>query len=406
MLLKIVSENRTVDFSKLQREWFVDYERNLYDFIYNHLREYNKLPAVKVVEETFENVFIAELEEPIKFYYDRLTERIVLNRIQSGLPQVNRYISEGNGLKTYEELKRIIEDTDISSILYNKDVLNIKELGDLVLKDIIENRGAFTGVPTGWKTLDEATGGLQKGDVFLVLARVKMGKTAALIHMLNAAIDNGEIPMLISMEMNARQIGARLFAMRGNLNMTHLQRRTVSDFGLRKLQAVITEIEDRPFYYVEGQFKTDIDSIVSMMISYKPTVVYLDGGYLVKDNTHKNKQKWEKIGDVIERLKTAIAQLDIPLVASYQFNRDVKRKTKSLKGEAFESIQLSDAISQIASTGIAILNDDESIEPTRIIEIIGGRGGEAGSFKINWNWDTMDFSEKKDYRYDENTISW
>ena len=40
------------------------------------------------------------------------------------------------------------------------------------------NKGALTGIPTGYPDLDRMTSGLQKSDLIILAARPSMGKTA------------------------------------------------------------------------------------------------------------------------------------------------------------------------------------------------------------------------------------
>ena len=41
-----------------------------------------------------------------------------------------------------------------------------------------EQQGGYTGVPTGFKDLDEKTSGLQRSDLIIVAGRPSMGKTS------------------------------------------------------------------------------------------------------------------------------------------------------------------------------------------------------------------------------------
>ena len=51
------------------------------------------------------------------------------------------------------------------------------------IKALAENKKAYTGIQTGFSTLDKATSGLQKSDLIVVAARPGMGKTALSLNM-------------------------------------------------------------------------------------------------------------------------------------------------------------------------------------------------------------------------------
>ena len=278
-----------------------------------------------------------------------------------------------------------------------KDVMQMHELGELVSKFIVEARAVpdgVIGIPTGWRTLDRETNGWQNGDMIVVLARLKMGKSLIMLQMANAAWDAGYKPMLVSMEMPALQMGRRFFAMRSGLNMKLVNQGRISTWALDKIEQEAKDMATKhPFYYVEGQFKKDIMEIGDTINDNKPDIVFIDGGYLIKMASYDTRQKWDKMAEIAQTLKFIAINFNIPVVVSFQFNRQVDRKRKNIEEEAFDKIQLADAIGQLASTGIAILDDDTEIDPTRIIEIIGGRSGEKGNFKIKWNWEQMCFDE-------------
>ena len=75
------------------------------------------------------------------------------------------------------------------------------------------DRGGLTGVPTGLRQLDAATGGWQPGDLVVLAARPAMGKTAAMLHLVRAAsLDHGLHAAIFSLEMPTAQLVQRLVA--------------------------------------------------------------------------------------------------------------------------------------------------------------------------------------------------
>lgn len=88
----------------------------------------------------------------------------------------------------------------------------IHECNDHLLK-LQQNKGKVLGISTGWPDLDRAMGGigLEAGDVFVVAARPKMGKTNVLVSILKAVGVQQKIPTLVfSLEMSQRRLNNRL----------------------------------------------------------------------------------------------------------------------------------------------------------------------------------------------------
>jgi replicative DNA helicase len=89
-------------------------------------------------------------------------------------------------------------------------------------------------------------------------------------------------------------------------------------------------------------------------------------------------------------------ELDIPVVVSYQLNRDAAKKIKKQKSDEvdLEDIGYSDAIGQLSSIVLALL-EEESVETllARKVTVLKGRYGETGSFRVNWDFQKMDFKQ-------------
>lgn len=73
-------------------------------------------------------------------------------------------------------------------------------------------KGEKRGTPTGIKDLDDATGGLHKGELVLVGARPAVGKSALTLQIALAAADSGAHVLLVNQEMSVEQTGVRMLA--------------------------------------------------------------------------------------------------------------------------------------------------------------------------------------------------
>jgi replicative DNA helicase len=85
--------------------------------------------------------------------------------------------------------------------------------------------------------------------------------------------------------------------------------------------------------------------------------------------------------------------LKIPVLATYQFNRESAKKKK---GEQItqDDVYGSDAIAQLSTIMLGLLeNTTIEQEKSRTVMILKGRGGETGAFKVNWDFQKMNFDE-------------
>src|SRR2546429_7077612 len=76
--------------------------------------------------------------------------------------------------------------------------------------------GGLTGIPSGFKDLDDLTAGFQKGDLVIIAARPSMGKTAFVLNVAQyAAIEHRSRVAMFSLEMSADALVQRLLCSEG-----------------------------------------------------------------------------------------------------------------------------------------------------------------------------------------------
>ena len=392
LLAKIILEKEYYTFGKLKPEWFVDFEQEIYQFVTNFVKEYNKFPTIQTFKE---GLSIDELviDEPLSYYFDQVIERYKKNILSEYLPQINKEISKGNTDGIVSKFEEVVEEIKENTILAKENFYSYKDMLELALNSSIKNRyNELLGITTGWKTLDDATMGFTNGNFYVVVARVKMGKSLILSRMSKFAYEAGKSVLFVSLEMPAIEIANRFLGLEYNINKTLITKGRLSSFVEQGIKEQLEQMEEKAkFWFIDGKFNKTIDDLAFTARQLQPDIIYIDGAYLLRTDK-QFKAKWELVTYTSEMLKYLAIDLNIPIVASYQFNRQVSRKTASVKDAGFESIGLSDTISQLASIGIALIAP-EGTDEMRRIEIIGARDGGETSFDINWNWNTMDFSE-------------
>jgi len=387
LLTKILIEHKIQEFGRLNPKLFVE-EAQAYEDISTYLKRYGVLPQAKEGSQE---------DSPYEFLLDELVKKRLTENIHSLNQTAKDLLEQGRPAEALEAMRQIIREHDFAQSSA-RELYSMKDMGSAVMEYVqtYRTRGGLVGVPSGWATLDRNTSGFQGGNIYLILARPKKGKSIAIAYMSNYAYEQGYVPLIISMEMKMLEMARRYWAMRAGIAMRPLKEGRISTFAEQKLIEAIRVIEGKQdFYFLEGQFRKTVGELSSIIYALKPHVVFIDGGYLIKLVGQGKLAKWEKVTEIIEDLKHVTITSDIPIVISFQFHREADKKNP--KSVGLGNIQLSDAIAQIASVGIGIFEDAD--ERQRLIEIVGGREGESGEFFINWNWDAMDFSEKIEERH-------
>jgi replicative DNA helicase len=222
------------------------------------------------------------------------------------------------------------------------------------------------------------------------------GKTFKLLYSMHHAWHTQKKrTMFVSMEMNPLALIQRVAAMHTHTGMNAIKGANLSS---KKLKHVVSELqalgsEQEPCWIVDGNLSATVEDIWALAVQLEPDAIWIDGAYLLK---HPNARinKFERIGENIELIKQRIAtDMGIPVVCSYQFNRDAT-KLKKNESVGLEHVAGNDAIGQISSIVLGLF-EEESVETIqrRVVKLLKGRSGEIGEFAINWDFKTMDFSQ-------------
>src|SRR5699024_8569833 len=100
-----------------------------------------------------------------------------------------------------------------------------------VLIDVYDNieqlhraKDDVTGIPTGFRDLDQMTSGFQRNDLIIVAARPSVGKTAFALNIAQSvAVNTDENVAIFSLEMGADQLVQRMLCAEGNIDSQRLR---------------------------------------------------------------------------------------------------------------------------------------------------------------------------------------
>ena len=127
-----------------------------------------------------------------------------------------------------------------------------------ILQKASQNKGELTGIPTGYRKLDEMTAGWQSSDLIILAGRPAMGKTAfALSLAKNIAIDQ-KIPVaFFSLEMSNVQLVNRLISNVCEVEGKKILNGQLSNDEWSRLDKNLRRMTGAPLYVDEVAFLRD-----------------------------------------------------------------------------------------------------------------------------------------------------
>ena len=248
-----------------------------------------------------------------------------------------------------EDARGAVEDASrllfaVSETSLHRDIVSLEVALNRYIAQI-EERGdnPQSGVPTGLKTLDAKTGGLQPSDLILVAGRPGMGKTSlALCFIEHAALRAGKTCAIFSLEMSELQVVQRLISMnaeidgnrirRGRLSLPELQ--AISDASGRLQQAQI---------YVEESTRLTVTDILAKSRRLqaergKLDLIVIDYLQLIEGAEGDEDNRVQEVAKISRALKAIARELEVPLVALSQLSRQIEtRGTEPMLSDLRES---------------------------------------------------------------------
>jgi replicative DNA helicase len=259
--------------------------------------------------------------------------------------------------------------------------------------------GAVVGVTTGLIDLDACLGGLHKSDLVVIAARPSVGKTALLLNL----ADNADQSVgIISGEQGRGQVGLRLISKNGKLNAYKLRLGKVEDQDWPRITHGASVLSDKKMWIFDKP-NPSIDDVMRQARQWKfqhdIKVLYLD--YLQRIRVDFKAPRHEQVGYVALSLKELARELDIPVVALAQINRNVEERENKRPGMG--DIKDSGSIEQEADIVVTLYRDevyDENTEQRGIAEldVKKNRHGPTGLIRCLWMAETMTFENLATYR--------
>jgi replicative DNA helicase len=208
------------------------------------------------------------------------------------------------------------------------------------LDSFASSSSGVTGIPTGLLDLDQLTGGLKPGRLWVVAARFARGKSALSAQIALTAAQKGFKVLVIGMEMPPEEQAGRMLLSSAEVDKWDLRRDAQRDqkehsYAWAKVGKVYGEMRDLPLYLD----RHEAPNIAQIRAAAKSQHTSTGLDLLVVDYIQratldpqlvKSGGIWAGVGDVVKGLKSLARSLNIPVVAASQLNSAAQEKEPTL----------------------------------------------------------------------------
>lgn len=363
-----------------------------FEWIEGYIAQHRRTPSVGAFREAFQEVVLKKVDD-VEEYCEKVRENNSTKVLQKGLTEVVSKLKNGDIAAAIKQMSSAAIVAEASFLGHGNDGDIFRDYADirdeiLRRKNKAEKTG-FAGIPTGFPTLDELTGGIQPGWFVVVSARAGVGKTRSLIRMACAAAFSGFTVQYDALEQTRSEIAMQVYAFGssefGKGVIKSLDLAKGKGYETKSLYQLVETLRDN----VKGKFnladttKGPITptTIPAQIERNRADIVFLDLLTLM-----------EGVDDHLSAANTSTAikrvaqHYNIPIVTAAQINR----VGAGSKNQGLETLAVTDRLGQDADLVINVQQLSGSVVVMEVVKFRHGPSGHKLYLKFDPNMGVME----------------
>ena len=232
-----------------------------------------------------------------------------------------------------------------------------------------EREASFlTGLPTGYKKLDEALSGLQNGELVILAARPGMGKTSFALNVAENVATQRRVPVLVfSMEMSSHQLVTRMLCAHARVNSHDVRIGRTFPEDRAKLHHSAGVLNDLPILIDDASRLTPLEirakarRVIAEYKAQEAALIIVDYLQLMEIGSDsfgsRSENRQQEITTISRLLKAVAKELNIPVMVLSQLSRASERRERGDKKPRLSDLRESGSIEQDADVVIFLYRD-------------------------------------------------
>jgi replicative DNA helicase len=332
-----------------------------------------------------------------RHYAQIVKQNSLMRRLDAAAKRISQSVAERDG-----EPSELVEQAErlLFQVAHEERAVDFREIGEILhdeidkLEALSTGKAEVTGVTSGFRDLDEKTGGFQPGNLIVVAARPAMGKSTIVCNFAeNVALKTGKPVALFSLEMSEMELAHRFIGSQSRISSDRLRKGKVSSKDWPKVVKACNALESAPLWIddssdlsllelrakarrLQAQEKSRGNDGLGLII-----VDYLQ---LMRSDDHRA-NRVEQVSQFSRGLKILARELSVPVIGISQLSRAPEQRPD--KRPILSDLRESGAIEQDSDLVAFLYRDDyynaDSEEPG-VAELILAkhRNGPVGTVRL------------------------
>jgi replicative DNA helicase len=189
---------------------------------------------------------------------------------------------------------------------------------------------SLTGTPSGFKDIDELTGGFQPGNLVVIAARPSMGKSALVANIAENASLSGHAVALFSLEMSESELAQRFVASQARIHGEELRRGRVAETKWQKILDACQKLSQAPLW-IDDSSDTGVLEVrakarrLHHQVEGGLKLIVIDYLQLMRHEGNVE-SRVQQVGQISRGLKGLARELGVPVIALSQLSRAVEQR--------------------------------------------------------------------------------
>ncbi len=379
----------------------------------DYMKRSDELDAVGGVSYLSSLVNMVPTAANIKYHSKIVREKGLLRSLLRSATEIASKVYEDN--LEAEEMVDYAERSifDISDKRVKASFITLKELiksSFEMIEHLYDKKEAITGVPSGFRDLDELTTGFQKGDLIVVGGRPSMGKTAFTLNIAqHVGLESREPVAIFSLEMAKEQLAFRMLCSEAMVNSNSIRKGFIKKEDWHKLTGAASKLTGAPIFIDDSSGITALELRAKarrLKMEHGLSLVIVDYLQLMRGKGSFERREQE-ISDISRSLKALAKELSIPVIAVSQLNRSVEQRRPPTPMLA--DLRESGAIEQDADVILFLYRDEVYNKDTPAnkgeaeVIVAKQRNGPIGKVNLTFNSSCTRFLNRADREYPSST---
>ncbi|WP_084106243.1 replicative DNA helicase [Demequina sp. NBRC 110056] len=367
----VIESVRADDFYKPAHETIFDIAVKLYNAgdpvdaltVSAELQRTNQLGKIGGAEYLHTLIAIVPSAASAGYYARLVREQSILRRLVEAGTRIAGMGYDSDG----REVDMVVDgaQAEIFAVTERRNSADYLSIGDVMERTLEQveasssRDGQMLGIPTGFRELDDLTGGLQGGQMIVIAARPAIGKSTLGLDIARAAsIKHGKASVIFSLEMSREEITKRMLAAEANVKLSRLTKGPMGPNDWERLAQTAASVSAAPLF-IDDSPNMSLMEIRAKCRRLKQQhdlqLVVVDYLQLMSSG-RKVESRQQEVSEFSRALKLLAKEIEVPVIAISQLNRGPEQRTE--KKPMLSDMRESGAIEQDADIVILLHRDD------------------------------------------------